>query len=106
MQEHYATHSKTYQNGQNMACMQLRVREAIYAHGGHSWMRMGVGYYKWGLGHGNEARQATDGHFRSWEHARTTKKQSRSNQKSRFGEEGQGRLEQSRVLIIGLKGPI
>ena len=46
-----------------------------YTHDGHSWMRMGLGHYGWGLGHGKEARSVTDDHCGSWVHARTAKRQ-------------------------------
>ena len=38
----------------------------IHAHGGHSWVRMGVGEHNWGWGHRKEARKTTYGHYRSW----------------------------------------
>ena len=43
---------------------------SIHPHGGHSWMQMGLGDYKWGLVCENEARSAADGHCESWVHAR------------------------------------
>ena len=66
---------------------------SIHPHGGHSWMQMGLGDYKWGLVCENEARSAADGHCESWVHARIGTK----DKKKRFGEEGQGRLVESRV---------
>ena len=38
----------------------------IHVHGGHSWVRMGVGEHNWGWGHGMEARKTTEGHYQSW----------------------------------------
>ena len=60
---------------------------------GHPWMRMGAGDYKSGLGHGNEVKRAANDRGHSCVHARTAKTQP----KTRFGEEGQGRLIESRV---------
>ena len=34
---------------------------SIHAHGGHVWVRMDVGEYKCGLGHGKEAKRVTRG---------------------------------------------
>ena len=56
-------------------------------------MRMNVADYKWGLGHEKEARSPTDGRCGSCVQARTAK----DNHKTRFSDEGQGRLFESRV---------
>ena len=64
-----------------------------YAHGGHSWVCMDAGEHNQGLGHGKEAKRVADDRCQSFVHARTAKRQT----KTRFGEEGQGRLVESRV---------
>ena len=78
---------------------------SIHAHGEHPWMRMGTGYYCAGLGHEKEPRSATGGRCGSWVHARTAK----DNHKTRLGDEGQGRLVESRVrtgdMLWGEKPP-
>ena len=43
----------------------------LQGYGGHSWVRMGIVGYTWGIGHGKEAMRVTDGHCgslgrRSW----------------------------------------
>ena len=66
---------------------------SIHAHGGLPWMRIGTGDYCGGSGHENETKSATDARCGSWVHARTAK----DNHKTRFSDEGQGRLFESRV---------
>ena len=65
----------------------------MYVHGDHLWVWMGAGEHSWGLRHGKEAKWVADNRCQSCVHARTVRRQS----KTRFGEEGQGWLVESRV---------
>ena len=60
-------------------------------------MRMGTVNYCAGSGHEKESRSVTDGRCGSWVYARTAKRQP----KTRLGDEGQGRLVESRMHTGG-----
>ena len=78
---------------------------SMYVNGVHSWVWIDVGEHNWGLGHGKEAKQAADDRYWLCVYAQTAKRQP----KTRFGEEGQGRLVESRVhtgdMLLGQKPP-
>ena len=76
------------------------------AHEGCRWVRMGMGDYDWGFGHGKEAGQVTYGQFQSWEQRPNNQK---STKKQDLARRGKGDLQShvcSMDTIIGAQGPI
>ena len=67
----------------------------MHAHGGHLWVRMGVGGHNCEFVHGKEAKRAADDCFQSCVHSRTPTK---DNKKNKIYRGGTREVSRTRVL--------
>ena len=77
----------------------------MHAHGGHAWMRMGLRHHGWGLGHGKEARSATDGHCGSWVPRPNGQKTTNTRDLARRGKGGKSSHACTQGHVMGDQGP-